>query len=508
MSAVNDLLEKLSTETPLTGSPASLPKILATLHPEEILPFLTQLDSNPGLLSQTGFQNRMLAILPRLTGICPEDSAEKNRIAGVLARVFRHTATDAPIACGWLMWIASLATENALELWSHELTERPPQVVAALPWAFAPVLNLNTISPAVTTRLFEAALGDPVLAPAILDTFNFRFRKRLSVPHPAADWAPRLNRLLTAMVQGMTRVEEGMLPAGETPAEISANINNSVSTVVALCDTLGLCRYGQAEGALLQALDLKHRRIQTEAAGALARMDHNAGHEALVRLASEPVARLRVLAYAEEMNLLGRIPAAAQSETARAESQLAIWLAEPAQMGMAPTRITNLDQRTLFWPGYDNPVECFLFRFEYGSQYSSIGIVGPCVHALAAGSAWMTVPDMLAAFAGWQAEHPELYYVSGADFAAGHAAALDDFLQRLEEAGFENVMLQLAGHLFGQWVPVATAVRDGRTGTVVLDGAEPHWYPDPEEGEIDPELVWTTELGRRLLRNFNPDAGF
>ncbi len=63
--------------------------------------------------------------------------------------------------------------------------------------------------------------------------------------------------------------------------------------VFALCDTLALMDCQPAIGKLHQALSLRHRRVQTEAAYALARLDQEIGRQTLIGLAAEPVARLR-----------------------------------------------------------------------------------------------------------------------------------------------------------------------------------------------------------------------
>ena len=68
-----------------------------------------------------------------------------------------------------------------------------------------------------------------------------------------------------------------------------------------------------------------------EAAAALARLGDEDGKQELVALAAEPVARLRVLAYARELNLLDEVEENYRSPVAEAEAELCAWLAEPTR---------------------------------------------------------------------------------------------------------------------------------------------------------------------------------
>ena len=100
----------------------------------------------------------------------------------------------------------------------------------------------------------------------------------------------------------------------------------------------------------------------------------------LVRLAAEPVVRLRVLAYGEELGILEQVDDAFKTSTARAEAELALWLSQPAHIGLPPTRCELVDSRMLYWPGYEEPLECFLFHFIYDfgdKQFSNIGLTRP-----------------------------------------------------------------------------------------------------------------------------------
>ncbi len=117
----------------------------------------------------------------------------------------------------------------------------------------------------------------------------------------------RLEESLTQMLGGVVArlgiMEENPTKFGSTPEKIQRVLGDAIAICVSLSDALGLLRYEPAIGKLNQALQLSHRRVQAEAAAALARMNQEDGREKLVALAAEPITRLRVLSYAEELNL-------------------------------------------------------------------------------------------------------------------------------------------------------------------------------------------------------------
>src|SRR6185312_3349414 len=130
-------------------------------------------------------------------------------------------------------------------------------------------------------------------------------------------------------------------------------------------DALALIGDKSAVGKLYQALRVGHRRLRTEAAAALARLGEAQGADELAQLAAEPIARLRVLAYTDELGLKEKIDPQYTTAVARAEAELCVWLAEPTQYGVPPTSCELFDCRRQHWPGFDDPVDCFLFQFQY-----------------------------------------------------------------------------------------------------------------------------------------------
>src|SRR5439155_443086 len=108
---------------------------------------------------------------------------------------------------------------------------------------------------------------------------------------------------------------------------------------------------------------------------------------------------------------LDRADEADQTPLARAEGDLAHYLAQPSLFGIPPAAIELVDQRRQRWPGCDQPVDCFLFRYEFhlGERIlSGIGMAGPILHAMRADLSDLSPLDIYAAYAGWCSEHAEI----------------------------------------------------------------------------------------------------
>jgi hypothetical protein len=178
----------------------------------------------------------------------------------------------------------------------------PPTDATAAAVVFGPLMQNKDYDPAALfPRLFDA-LARPAVAPAIIDLANFVTREQLTDEHPAVGRKEQLGMLLGELIQRLGRIEEC---PGEFADErqLAAIVTEGVSLAVSLCDALALIGDSAAVGKLYQALELRHRRLRTEAAAALARLGEQQGREVLVSMAAEPVARLRVLAYAAELGI-------------------------------------------------------------------------------------------------------------------------------------------------------------------------------------------------------------
>jgi hypothetical protein len=231
-----------------------------------------------------------------------------------------------------------------------------------------------------------------------------------------------------------------------------------------------------------------------------------------MKLAEEPVARLRVLEYARELGLADQIDPQWQTPQARAEAELAVWLAEPTQFGIPPASLELFDQRRQYWPGYDEQVECFLFRFIYvvgvrdegQRSLANIGIAGPLVHAFLADLADLPPDDIYAAYAGWQAEHDEIRQYDVARLSRSEKLEVQRLARRLHDAGYAAIEPQLMGYFFGDKALVATAELSGVPGVAVADFAEIAFFPRRHSRRpLGPQESYAIYKGRKLLKSFN-----
>jgi len=410
-----------------------------------------------------------------------------------------------------LAWLANSSMPGALDLLVQLLIADPPQDDHDVVQVLAPLFqHRRAAAPPLFPRLL-AALAHPALAAPVLDLANFLARQKIAAEHPAAGHAAQLIALLGNLVQSLEMLEERP-EAGLSPQELSRQVARGVGLAVSLCDALALIGERQAIGKLRQTLALRHRRVRTEAAAALARLGDAEGRAELIQLAAEPVARLRVLAYAQELGLQDQIDPQFATPVARAEAELCVWLAEPTQFGLPPASCELYDQRRWRWPGYGQPVECFLFRYQYvvtlggdgERSYSNIGIAGPVTHAVLADLSDLPPDDIYALYAGWQAQHEEIREYDVARLSQSEQLEVERLKRRLHDAGFAQIEPQRMGYFFGEKALVAAAQREGVAGTAVADFKEIAFFPQRHSRRpIRAEEAYCIYKGRKLLAAFN-----
>jgi hypothetical protein len=410
-----------------------------------------------------------------------------------------------------LAWLSSGATAAELALFGALLLEEPPQDDQDVVQALAPLFQKQRTQAALLFPRLLRAMTSPALAAPILDLANFLTREKLVERHPASDVAPELVNLLGELVQTLLVLEEKPDEFGDTPQQLSRRVARGVALAVSLCDALALIGDKSAVSKLYQALQVGHRRLRTEAAAALARLDEEEGKAELVKLAAEPIARLRVLAYADELGIKDQIEPQYATKEARAQAELCVWLAEPTQYGVPPTSCELFEQRRQHWPGFDQPVDCFLFQFQYvvssddgEKSFSNIGMAGPLVHAFVADLADLPAEDIYAAFAGWHAQHEDIREFDVARLSKSEQLEVERLKRRIHDAGYESIEPQRMGYFFGEKALVATAQRDGIAGVAVADFHDVHWFPQRSSRRpIGIEEGYSIYKGRKLLKAFN-----
>jgi len=428
-------------------------------------------------------------------------------ILGQAAALYRHLGPPSVARPYLLCLLTGARTPWALATFSELIVADPPGDSTSVAAVFGPLFQHRDYDPAFLFPALLDGLKHVSLAAAILDLSNFVTRERIVPQHPAAGRSQEISLLLAGLVARLSQIESSPPATGPELEAFSRQAKEGISLAVSLCDALALIGDKSAVGKLYQAMELSHRRLRAEAAAALARLGEQAGQQVLLQLAAEPVIRLRVLAYADELGILDQVEDRFKTEQAKAEADLALWLAQPAQMGVPPSRCELVDSRQQAWPGYDEPVDCFLFRFVYefgAAQFSNIGIAGPVTHAFAADLADLPPDDIYAAFAGWQAEHEDVYQLPVDGLSDPQRVDVLRLERRLREEGYDAIQPHTLGFFFGDKALVATATYQGQLGVAVADQLHCLWWPRRGSPRpIDSEAAYCIYKGRKLLRAFN-----
>ncbi len=442
-----------------------------------------------------------------------DDSA---RIAAIQA-LYRALPDESRTRNYLLNWLAGINSQASLDKFADLLIDQPPLCPHSIVVAFAPLVQHQRRFDvdAVFPKLL-GGLQHPGVAAAILDVANFVTRQQHTDRHPASDHLDSLIQMLGMLTEQLTLLEEGKPPPGRSPQDISRMVNETVSLIASLCDALALIGDERAVGKLNRASELKHRRIRAEALSALARLGQQQAGQQLVALAAEPVIRLRVLQYADELGLSDQIDESFRDDKARAESQLAMWLAHPDNMGLAPNSFELIDQRRLAWPGYDDEVDSFLFRYSYefsNRRIDNIGIAGPLAHAFSMNLEHLETPDLYACFAGWHCTHDEIIEMSIPQARLQRPGLVERLMARLsceqiDGHSINDIEPVFLGLFMGEEVLVASGRQEGKQGTYIVDRDDVAWFaPHAEESAARDELAYCIYKGRRLLSAFNqPEA--
>jgi hypothetical protein len=441
-----------------------------------------------------------------------ESAALSDDTVEILGQLYRKLGGESRARHHLLRILATAGDRDGLESFAELAATDPPQNPEDAVLAFVPLFQRKDYpAQALFPRLLDA-LEHPTEAATVLDLANYLTRRRRLSPHPAAARDAALTALLGNLTTHLEKIETGKSASAAklSALDLRRHVAESVTLVVSLCDTLALIGSISAISTLQRTMGLAHRRVKTEAAAALASLGDESGIQTLVDIAAEPVVRNRALAYLEELQLIDRVDAKYCTDVARAEGEMAAWLAEPAQFGLSPQILEIVDTCTQKWPGYHEPVCCRLWRYEYrlrGKTLSGIGITGPMTHAFHADLQDMSPADIYAVFAGWQAEHEEIFEISADELTVEQSHAWSHIVAALEKAGLSELQLVKLGHFFGAEIFVATGLRADQPGAVILDGQEIHWYPLSTSSSRAPGAneIYSLHKGKRLLRAFNAE---
>jgi hypothetical protein len=429
------------------------------------------------------------------------------RLVVLVAAVYRHLQPASGARELLPLLLGGVRSPRALVELADLLVDDPPADPTLAAAALSPLFQHDDYDPGLLFPRLLGALVHASVAACVLDLANFLTRRHRLARHPAADHAPMLASLLGGVVGRLGQLESSPPHNSQEIQQRSHQIGEGVSLAVSLCDALALIGDRSVTGKLYQASELSHRRLRAEAVGALARLGERRGRDLLVRLAAEPVVRLRVLAYAEELGLLDQVDPQYQTDRARAEAELVLWLAQPAQVGVPPVGCEWVESRCLYWPGFEEPVDCHLFRFTYvfgDAQYTNVGIAGPACYAFGCDLSGLPVDDLFAAFAGWHAEHDEMYEFPVSELHEAEHAEVARLARRLHDEGYQQIQPHKLCLFFGDRVLVAEAVQEGQAGMAVADYVQTTWIPRTESSRPPgPDEAYCIYKGRRLLGSFN-----
>lgn len=424
-----------------------------------------------------------------------------------IAELIDAIPTSTPNVHLLLQLLSMQATDPALETLFRILPNCAPEGWVEAGQILSPLMqrkgwNVDSVFPAALNGLALPSLASPVL-----DLANYLTRQQQVHRHPAADRITVLNHLLGEIAGRLAKFEENPHSFGDDVPTVQSRLGEAVALAVSLCDAVGLIGEESSIGKLNVAVELRHRRVQCEAAGALAMLDQASGRERLIELSKDPAARLRAIQYADEMGFGDKIDEQYRTDEATAESELALWLTQPQQMGVPPTAIEVLETRRLIWPSFTEPVDVFLIRFEYNfgeSQFSNVGIAGPVAFALGADVADLPQDDIYAIYAGWHVEHDEIFTVPANQWNEAQHRIADTFVTHLNHLEYEDIDGELLGFFLDEKAGVFTAKRNGKPCIVITDGLET--IDQPTAGRQRPlgsGDLFNLYKGRKMLRTFN-----
>jgi len=421
--------------------------------------------------------------------------------------LYRRLGDDWQTAQHVLSLLALQHDDDALGILVELLVDAPPPDSTAVALALGPLIaspptNLAVLYP----RLLDALAHRSVAAP-VLDMANYLTRKNLLDVHPATDRIDQLETLLHGLNYHLEQLEQLPVEMPESLQQLDSQIDDSVALAVALCDAMAQIGRDTSASVLRLTCQLSHPRLRTEAAGALAQLGDEEGRRELFAMASEPVARLRVIQYAEELGIADQIDPALVTAAARAESGLALWLAQPDNVGIPPSSTELLDQCSQYWPGLDEPVDCFLFQFCYQfgeGQYQNIGIAAPTTAAVHANLEHLSIEEIYALFAGRDVEHEEICQWEISDLVDRYAVERAGLRRLMEESDFSEIQPYLFMQFFGDSVLVALASREQHDGIVVADDVDCLWLPQQDKlRPLSADDALNIYKGKKLLSTFN-----
>lgn len=373
---------------------------------------------------------------------------------------------------------------------------------------FSDLLKLDGKHSACLFPTLLDGMTNPQLAGFVLDYSNYVYRQGVVPSHPAKERVTELITILSTLAERLGKLQDSRPESEEESTRIGKQVTEAVSLGIPLCDALASIGDSAAIGCLNKALQVEHRRLRVEAAAALAKLEVEDAKLLLASMASEPVERLRVLRYAEELDILDRVEEEFSNIVARAEAAFVTYLAQPTQFGIAPQHVELIDQREMAWPGYEEPRNCYLFQFVYRFEmgdFTNIGIAGPLVKAIQPDLTHLAHDDIYAIFAGWHVDHPDILAIEAARTVGQDQLFLNRMLESLHSSeDYQDVVPVLLGKLLEQSALIASVERNETSGWAIVCEDSISWLPlGSPHSPLGAEDIFHLYVGRSLLRSFN-----
>lgn len=405
------------------------------------------------------------------------------------ARLYVQTRGLGLAKCQGLLLQSMLGAKvpSAIRVGVDLLVEQPPTEWSEASQAIGALVqshhwNIEDVYP----RLLDAT-EPSVLSPA-LDLANHCVRKRGTQPHPAASRLESLLTLAGGVAQQLAALEEDPTKFSQSVPRVQRMLFDSVSLLVSLCDSFALIGDARAIPKLTQALDLRHRRIKAEAAFALAKLGEERAKELLLDMVQDDATRTRAIAYANELGLEDRIDPQWLTSLARARADLAIWLSQPEQFAIPPHAIELVEQRTLSWPGFDGPQECFLLRYEYRlgqDKIENIGFSGPFSAAVSFDLRSLSTDRCWEIFLANDVEDVSEQRYAWSQLASHERSWADPCVERLQEEGYESITPKGVFAFLGRRAVFCEALQNASHAVHVLSDGESVYATEPANASAD-----------------------
>ena len=425
-----------------------------------------------------------------------------------LSQTYHEIGQSEPLKALLLRLLVVTGDPPAHQSFAQLLVDDPISDPRLLLEVFSDLMQQGCEAARIVLPKMMPALSSPGLATFVLDFANHASRTRCVSTHPAKEQSAHLARVLSSLADRLNQLQEARPDSHEQAVALGRQVNESVSLGVSLCDALGLIGDPAATPALNKTVQVEHRRLRVEAAAALTRVGVEDAGKMLIGMAAEPIERLRVLKYAEELDLHNEIPDEFSAPVARAEAEFVMNLAQPTHFGVAPSHLELVDECELAWPGFEEPQACYLFRFVYDlaeGEYNNIGIAGPLVMSVPADLTSMSYEDIYALFAGWHVQHDDIFCVEPTRVVGREQAEMDRLLLDLQdESLYEDVQVMLWGHFLESRLLIASGRREHENGWVVVSADSYSWIPlGHPERPLGAQDAFFMCVGRGLLATFN-----